>query len=51
MLVSLDLSLFNNRFTAVVDVYYRITDDLLNNTPIPAGTNFKNKVMQNVGSF
>ncbi len=49
--VGIDLSLYNNRFTAALDVYYRITDDLLNVTPIPAGTNFKNKVMQNVGSL
>lgn len=47
----IDLSLFNNRFTAALDAYYRVTNDLLNITPIPAGTNFRNKVLQNVGSL
>ncbi len=46
-----DISLFNNRLTAALDVYYRNTDDLLNTTSIPAGTNFRNKVLQNIGSL
>lgn len=46
-----DLSILNNRLTAAVDVYYRVTDDLLNVTSIPAGTNFKNRVLQNIGSL
>lgn len=47
----IDLSLYNNRFNAALDVYYRVTDDLLNKTSIPAGTNFKNIVVQNIGSL
>lgn len=46
-----DLSLLNNKYTLALDYYYRVTDDLLNQTPVPAGTNFKNKVLQNVGSL
>jgi len=46
-----DLSLLNNKYTVALDYYYRVTDDLLNLTPVPAGTNFKNKVFQNVGSL
>lgn len=46
-----DISLLNNRFSASLDYYYRITNDLINVTPVPAGTNFRNKVIQNVGSL
>lgn len=47
----IDLSLYNNRFNAALDVYYRVTDDLLNKTSIPAGTNFSNLIVQNIGSL
>lgn len=46
-----DISLLNNRFSASLDYYYRVTNDLINVTPVPAGTNFRNKVIQNVGSL
>lgn len=47
----IDIALMNNRYIASLDYYYRVTDNLLNITPIPAGTNFRNKVLQNVGSL
>lgn len=46
-----DISLLKNRFSASLDYYYRVTNDLINVTPVPAGTNFRNKVIQNVGSL
>ncbi|MDD3787579.1 MAG: TonB-dependent receptor [Petrimonas sp.] len=49
--VGFDISLLNNRFSAALDYYYRVTNDLINMTPIPAGTNFRNKVFQNIGSL
>ena len=49
--VGYDISILNNRFSASLDYYYRETNDLINVTPIPAGTNFRNKVLQNIGSL
>ena len=49
--VGYDISILNNRFSASLDYYYRITKDLINMTSIPAGTNFRNKVLQNIGSL
>ena len=49
--IGYDISLLNNRFSASLDYYYRITKDLINVTSIPAGTNFRNKVLQNIGSL
>lgn len=47
----LDYGVFHNRITGSVDYYYRETDDLINVVDIPAGTNFKNRVVSNVGSL
>ena len=47
----IDFSFLNNRVSGSVDYYYRITDDLLNTINVAAGTNFRNKVIQNVGSL
>lgn len=47
----LDLGLFDNKITASLDYYKRITNDLINVVQVPAGTNFKNKVVSNVGSL
>lgn len=49
--VGLDLGLFNNRFSASVDYYYRETADLLNEVDVPLGTNFRNRVISNVGTL
>lgn len=47
----LDIAILNNRVTMNLDGYYRQTDDLLNTIPVAVGTNFRNKVISNVGSL
>lgn len=49
--VGLDFGFLNNRINGAVDYYYRRTTDLLNSVFVSAGTNFKNKVLSNVGSL
>lgn len=49
--VGLDFGFLNNRISGAVDYYYRKTTDLLNSVFVSAGTNFKNKVLSNVGSL
>ncbi len=47
----LDLGLFEDRFTASFDYYQRETEDLINEIPVPMGTNFSNRIITNVGSL
>ncbi len=47
----LDLGLWNNRLTMNFDYYYRKTTDLINDVYVAAGSNFKNKVVSNIGSL
>ncbi len=47
----IDFGFMNNRFTGAIDYYYRETNDLINVIEIPAGTNFKNRVVSNIGSM
>lgn len=49
--VGLDFGFLNNRINGAVDYYYRKTTDLLNSVFVSAGTNFKNRVLSNVGSL
>ncbi len=49
--VGLDWGLFDNRLSGGFDVYYRVTDDLLNNVTIPSGTDFSNSIVKNIGSL
>lgn len=49
--IGADLGFLENRITANVDAYYRETTDLLNYTPVPAGSNLKNYVHANIGSL
>lgn len=49
--VGFDFGFLNNRINGAVDYYYRKTTDLLNSVFVSAGTNFKNKVLSNVGSL
>ena len=46
----IDFALKGDRLFGSVDVYRRISTDLLNETPVPAGTNFRNRIVTNVGS-
>lgn len=49
--VGLDWGLWNNRLSGSVDWYYRKTTDLLNDSYVPAGTNFANVVKTNIGNM
>lgn len=47
----LDYGFFNDRITGSLEAYFRRTDDLLNVIPVPAGTNFTNRILSNVGTL
>jgi iron complex outermembrane receptor protein len=47
----LDFGFNNNRFYGSLDFYKKITEDLLATVPVPAGTNFTNQILTNVGSL
>lgn len=47
----LDFGFLRDKITASVDVYYRQTSDLLNVIPVPAGTNFTNLILSNIGDL
>jgi iron complex outermembrane receptor protein len=49
--VGLDYGLFDNRITGTVDYYNKLTTDLLFNATIPGGSNFNNRLLQNIGSL
>jgi TonB-dependent starch-binding outer membrane protein SusC len=49
--VGLDFGFNNNRWNGAIDVYRKTTEDLLSIIPIPAGTNFTNQLLTNVGSM
>ena len=47
----LDLAFWNNRVEFAFDWYYRKTTDLINDVFVAAGSNFRNKVISNIGSL
>ncbi len=47
----IDLGFLKQRFTGSVEFYYRVTDNLISQLDIPAGTNFKNRAWANIGSL
>lgn len=49
--IGLDFGFLNNRITGSVDVYKRITTNMINTIPIAAGSNFSNFLTTNVGSM
>lgn len=49
--VGIDFAFLNNRISGSVDYYFRNTTDLLNNVTVAMGTNFRKKVMSNIGSL
>lgn len=49
--VGLDYGFLNNRITGSVDVYLKQTTDLLSIIDQPAGTNFSNKILANIGDM
>lgn len=46
-----DFGFIDNRITASLDYYYRDTKDLINLIDVPSGTNFKNRIVSNIGSL
>ena len=46
-----DLAFLNDRIVVNFDWYYRKTTDLLNEVTVAAGSNFKNRIMANVGEL
>ncbi|MCU0377405.1 MAG: TonB-dependent receptor [Bacteroidales bacterium] len=49
--VGLDYGFLKDRITGDLDVYYRETKDLINQVPVPAGTNLTNQIVTNVGNL
>ena len=47
----IDFAFLNNRISGSIDYYFRNTTDLLNRVIVPMGTNFRKRVMSNVGSL
>jgi TonB-dependent starch-binding outer membrane protein SusC len=46
--IGLDIGLFNNRLSMIVDYFDKVTSDLLLNVPVPGSTGFSN-ALQNIG--
>ena len=49
--IGLDYGFVDNRINGAIDVYKRLTNDLINFIPVPAGTNLSNYVLTNVGNL
>ena len=47
----LDFGLLDNRITGTIEGFLKETDDLLNQIPVPAGTNFTNQILTNIGTL
>ncbi len=47
----IDFAFLNNRISGSLDYYFRKTTDLLNNKDVPMGTNYRKRVMSNIGSL
>ncbi|MBI5857999.1 MAG: SusC/RagA family TonB-linked outer membrane protein [Sphingobacteriales bacterium] len=47
----IDFGFFKGRLTGSIDFYKKKTKDLLSIVPIPAGTNFSNELLTNVGNM
>jgi len=49
--VGIDFGFAGDKISGSLDFYKKTTDDLLATIPIPAGTNFTNQILTNVGSM
>jgi TonB-dependent starch-binding outer membrane protein SusC len=49
--LGLDFGFFNGRISGAVDLYIKKTTDLLSVIDQPAGTNFSNKIIANIGNM
>jgi len=48
---AVDFGLLDNKITGTVEVFKRITKDLLSVVPVAAGANFSNQLLKNVGNI
>ena len=49
--IGLDWGFNDNRIYGSIDLYNKHTTDLLNEIPVPMGSNFVNKIVKNIGSL
>ena len=49
--IGVDFGFLKNRISGSLDLYKRDTKDLLNTIPVPAGTNFTDRLLTNVGDL
>ena len=49
--IGLDFGIYKDRFSGSIDVYRKSTSDLLATVAVPAGTNFTNQILTNVGGM
>lgn len=49
--IALDYALLDERISGTIEAYQRETNDLLNVVPVPAGSNFTNRILSNVGDL
>jgi iron complex outermembrane receptor protein len=49
--IGLDFGFLNDRFYGSLDFYFRETKDLINEIPVPAGSNLTNFILTNVGDL
>ena len=49
--IGLDFGFLKNRINGSIDVYKRVTNDLLNKVPVASGTNLTNYLLMNVGDM
>jgi TonB-linked SusC/RagA family outer membrane protein len=47
----IDFSLLKDKLTGSLDVYQRLTSDLINEIEVPAGSNFTNRIVTNIGTL
>ncbi len=47
----LDFTTQNERLSGAIDYYFRVTSNLLNTVPVPAGANFTNRIYTNIGTL
>lgn len=49
--IGLDFGFLGGRLSGTLDFYKRKTSDLLNTIPVPAGANFSNRILTNIGNI
>ncbi len=49
--IGVEYGILNDRIIGSFEYYYRETNDLINVIPVPAGTNFTNQIITNVGDM